>query len=222
MLKELEESHSEFMLRWHLYRRWKKRIPAFRRAVYQFHHAMRQSPGGLFIDLGANIGDVARHPARLGMRVIAFEPDPIARAVLSRRFGRNKNVTIVPKAVGASARTTTFYQTADVGQRLKATEASSIVRSEFHENGTSFDVEVVDLVQFVRDLGEPVSIVKMDIEGAEAECLEALIDTGIYRSIGQVFVETHERFSPELDDRIAKLRERIAKENIGNINLDWR
>ena len=80
---------------------------------------------------------------------------------------------------------------------------------------------MVDLVQFLRGLDEPVAVVKMDIEGSEAECIESILDAGIHRSIGQILVETHERFSPDLAAQINRLRDRIGREGIRNINLNW-
>ncbi|MER9208828.1 MULTISPECIES: FkbM family methyltransferase [unclassified Mesorhizobium] len=217
----LRESYFEFMLRWYAYRRWHRPPRRVRQAEYDFHQLMKKLPAdSLFIDLGANIGDVTGHVLAYGMRVIAFEPDPVARQILTTRFGNNDRVTIIPKAVGGSARTATFHQRPDVSD-LRRTESSSLIQTHEHTNGKSFEVEVVDLVQFLQGLHEPIAIVKMDIEGAEAECIEAMLDAGIHRSIGQILVETHERFSPDLADRIGKLRGRIAQEGIRNINLDW-
>ena len=181
---------------------------------------MRRLPkGGLFVDLGANVGTATRTALGYGMRVIAFEPDPVARSVLLNSVSGNQNVQVVPKAVGASARTATFYQRGNAAD-LNGTESSSLF-GEDGELGNSFEVEVVDLVQFLNGLGEPVAVLKMDIEGAEAECIEALLDAQLQNQIGNVLVETHERFSPELAARIGALRARIKAENISNINMDW-
>ena len=215
----LKESYFEFMLRWRLYRQWRPR--PHRQAEYDFHRLMKNVPaGGLFIDLGANVGDVTRHALDYGMRVIAFEPDPTARQVLTKRFGDNDRVTIIPKAVGGSARKATLHQRSNV-EDLGRTEASSLIQTSQHAAGNRFEVEVVDLVQFLRGLDEPVAVVKMDIEGSEAECIESILDAGIHRSIGQILVETHERFSPDLAAQINRLRDRIGREGIRNINLNW-
>jgi FkbM family methyltransferase len=178
------------------------------------------SKNGLFIDLGANVGDVTRQALRYGMRVIAFEPDPDARRVLSERFRGDGRVTIIPKAVGSSARTATFHQPPHVDEVWR-TEASSLYRSSGHMNGNSFEVEVIDLVDFLRNVGEPVSVLKMDIEGAEVECIESILDSGIHKSIGQILVETHEEIFTDLVDRTRALRERIEHEKIMNIDLSW-
>jgi len=217
----LRESYFEFMLKWYAYRRWQRPPRRLRQAEYDFHQIMRKVPAGsLFIDLGANVGDVTGHALAYGVRVFAFEPDPIARKTLAKRFGGNDRVTIIPKAVGGSARKAQFHQRPDVNDGRR-TESSSLIQTHEHENGNSFEVEVVDLVAFLQGLDGPIAVVKMDIEGAEAECIEAMLDAGLHHSIGQIWVETHERFSPELAERIGKLRDRIARENISNINLDW-
>lgn len=217
----LRESYLECMLRWHLYRRWLWPRRRYRQVEYDFHRMMKRSPaGGLFIDLGANVGDVTRHALNYGMKVIAFEPDPLACRVLTEKFGGDDRIKIIPKAVGGAARVATFYQRPDV-DNIRRTESSSLMRTSEHERGSSFDVEVVDLAQFLRDLRQPVAILKMDIEGAEAECIEAILDAGIHHSIGKILVETHERFSPDLAARIGRLRDRIAREGIDNIDLDW-
>ncbi|MRX33235.1 FkbM family methyltransferase [Aminobacter sp. MDW-2] len=215
------ESYPEFMVRWHLYRRWKRPPNPTRKAEYTFYKLMKSAPrGGLFVDLGANVGDVTNRALAYGMRVIAFEPDPVARKVLVERFGRNDRVTIIPKAVGASARTAVFYQRPDIANVGK-TQSSSLLETHEHASGSQIEVEVIDLVQFLRDLREPVSVIKMDIEGAEVECLEALFESGIYRSIGAMLVETHDRLFPQLTPRLDRIRNRITVEQLSHVCLDW-
>lgn len=216
----LKESYLEFAVRWHLYRKWHRPPKPSRQAEYDFHQIMKKTPAGsLVLDLGANVGDVTGHALNYGMRVIAFEPDPVARKILTARFGNSDRVAIIPKAIGGAARTAMFHQASETDPAR--TEASSFFETKHNAQGPMLNVEVVDIVQFLRDLKEPVAIIKMDIEGAEAECVEAILDAEMHQSIGQVLVETHERFSPELAARIGKLRERIALTGIANINLNW-
>ena len=58
-------------------------------------------------------------------------------------------------------------------------------------------VEVIDLIEFVQALDRRVKILKIDIEGAEFEIIEKLLDTGIYRKIDYIFCETHPHFFSE-------------------------
>ncbi|CDX55875.1 Nodulation protein NoeI [Mesorhizobium plurifarium] len=216
----LEESAFECSIRWHLYRRWKRPPRRLRLGEYNFHQMMKRvRKDGLFIDLGANVGDVTRQALRYGMKVIAFEPDPVAREVLSNRFRGDDRVRIIPKAVGAGARIATFHQ--PQLDEVWRTEASSLYCSDGHQGGTSFEVEVIDLVDFLQTIDEPIAVLKMDIEGAEVECIESILDSGIHTSIGQILVETHEAIFPDLADRTRALRERIEHDGYRNIDLSW-
>jgi len=216
-----EESYLEFMLRWYTYRRWKKNISPTRQAEFRLHKMLRQVPAdSIFVDLGANVGSVSIAAAKHNLQVISFEPDPLALKVLRKNTKDNDRITVIPKAVGSTARTDTFHQRPDV-ENVQFTQSSSLIRTGEHDGGQSFDVEVINIVDFLDGLSSPVSIVKMDIEGAEAECMEAILDAGWHRKVGYFLVETHERFSPELDRRISALRKRIADEQIENVDLDW-
>ncbi len=61
----------------------------------------------------------------------------------------------------------------------------------------------------------------MDIEGSEIDILNKIIDKDLHKKIDFIFVETHERFSHSLGIETAKLKLRIKKLKIKNINLDW-
>lgn len=172
-----------------------------------------QPRNGVFLDLGANVGNVTAVALEYGHKVYAFEPDPQARRTLLSRFEGNPKVEIIAKAIGGSARTSQFYTCPGTD-----THSSSLWRQGGHSGGGVYDVEVVDIVEFVRSL-PLVTIVKMDIEGAEVECLVALLDAGLLKDIPLVLVETHERFSEELATGIAKIRERV--EGMPNVNLEW-
>ncbi len=218
----LEEGYHEAALRWHLYRRWKKPPRRTRVLEWLFHKAARAAPrGSIFLDCGANVGDICVAALKHKMKVIAFEPDKNALKLLRKRFEGTRNVEIIPKAVGNSDRTANFFQNEKSSQGdVLATQASSFFRHE-HAQDEAGLVEVVDIVKFIRNLDTPVGILKMDIEGAEIECLEAILDAGLHTSIGQILVETHERFSEDLAAKTAALRTRIQAIGATNINLDW-
>lgn len=210
----------EHWLRWHLNRRW--RNSRKHNAQHDFRLALRALPkGALAIDCGANVGDITALMRRQGLRVIAFEPDPLAVARLRRRFAGVPEVEVVEKAVGASARRAAFFQRRDAGADIRATQGSSLMRKRQHAEEAAASVEVVDLPAFIATLAEPVALLKVDNEGAEAELLERMLDTGVHRSTGHIFVETHERFSPEIARRLGAIRARLAAEEIVNVNMDW-
>ena len=211
-------------LRWNLYDRHQKDYPVQRRAIWDFFNHIRTMPrGSLVIDCGANVGNVTRAFVRLGFEVHAFEPDPYARQFLERRYGKHPLVTIHPKAVGAAPGRLTLYRKADFARKPKrSTVSSSLLRRPVHGDANNVEVDVIDLSAFIRGLGRRVDILKLDVEGAEVEIIEHLIGDGTSNLIGMIYAETHERHSTELAERTLRLRQRIAAEKIGNINLDWR
>lgn len=214
------EGYLENTLRWYLYRRLKRRQDPHRVGERMFYDvALRAPKGSTFLDLGANVGVVTGAALKLGLKVVAFEPDPHALAALTNRFGTHPDVEIIPKAIGSGARTAKFYRNhrADEGH----TAASSMIETTYHEGGIPVSVEVVDLVDFLKSRPTMPSLVKMDIEGSEAECLEAILDAGLQNSVGAFLVEAHDRVSADIAHRLDRIRERLVESNIRNINLEW-
>lgn len=175
------------------------------------------------IDCGANIGRFTAMLAGTGARVYAFEPNPHAFAKLRARFDEQPNVTLLQAAIHSEAGTVRLYMHQNAGEDpLLWSTGSSILDYKGNVDRESFvEVEAVDLCDFIESVGNPVAILKMDVEGAEAQILKRLIETGIYRRIGHMFVETHELKIPELRPAMSELRSMIRDRNIDTINLDW-
>ncbi|MFT4129080.1 FkbM family methyltransferase [Labrys sp. (in: a-proteobacteria)] len=222
---EFKESYFSSWLKWHVYRRYRvSQKNKFKGATYILRKTVRSIPqGSLVIDCGANVGEVSEYFLSKGMRVIAFEPDPVALIALISRLGSNLRLRIEPKAVGGQAGRATLYQTSHAfAGNLDNTISSSLVKRDIHGDASIENIEIVDLVQYIQSLEEKVRILKLDIEGYEVEVLESIIDSGIYKNIDLIIVETHERFSKVLEQKTDDLRRRISELGIRNINLDWR
>lgn len=180
-------------------------------------------PGDVAIDAGANVGDVTEIMAKTGATVYAFEPNPHAFKVLAKKFAGRPNVHCLNKAVLDHAeRLRLYFHENARWNPVKWSNGSSLL--SFKKNVTaenSVEVEAVDLAEFIRSLGVPVKLLKMDVEGVECAIIEKLIDTGLVREIGYLVAETHEEGIPELRERTEQLRRRIAAEGFTNVNLDW-
>jgi FkbM family methyltransferase len=178
--------------------------------------------GSVAIDCGANVGEISAILVNYADRVIAFEPDPAALTTLRKRLSDNPKITIIPKAVGGFARVEHLFQT-DKAKKgdIDDTVCTSIFYFDHLSNKSTAEVEVVDLISFMRNLDANIGLLKIDIEGGEAEVLEALLDSGFYKQIGSILVETHDRFSPALAARLDAIRSRIRSERITNIDLTW-
>lgn len=67
-----------------------------------------------------------------------------------------------------------------------------------------------------------MKLLKVDIEGAEYDLLNGLIDRGAMDRIEAVFVETHAHSIPSLVPVDKALRDRIDKLGLGGkIDLNW-
>ena len=128
-------------------------------------------PGDTFVDGGANVGLFALAAAsRVGPGgcVIALEPAPWARSALLRNIGLNRFrwVRVSASALGEGRRTAAFVAFPRAGSGLSSFAPGSTVGGEL------LTVAVVPLDETVpHTLWERLSIVKLDLEGAEQQAL---------------------------------------------------
>lgn len=182
-------------------------------------------PGEIAIDCGASIGDVTEELVKKGAEVCCFEANPVTFEFLSKRFGSNPSVQCFQKAVSDRAGKARFYLHEDFDgsdEKLRTANGSSLL--EFKGNvrkDQPIEVETIDLCAFIESLDREIGLLKIDIEGAEIEVINRLIDTGLYKKARVILAETHERKIPELRVPTQKLRDRIKEMGISNIDLDW-
>jgi len=155
--------------------------------------------GDLCIDLGVNVGDITTRMAATGADVIGFEPDPDAYAAAIATTGHLPNVTLHQKAAGHKADQLMLRRSAkwSADDPTRYTAMSSLVRNDDKMDAThGVMVDVVDIIAFLEDLDRDIRILKMDIEGAERDIMQRLIDHPLLTRIDCIFVETHERVDP--------------------------
>lgn len=184
-------------------------------------------PRDVVLDCGANVGKISTQLAASGAQIHAFEPDPFAFAELSKACADLPNVTLHNAAVGATAGTIRLMRAANFDENPTGASVKStiVAGGRMIDESEGIEVQLLSFLDLVRDLvakhGE-IALVKMDIEGAELDILEALEETGLLQGIRCMVVETHERKFKELRGRYRALRDRMAEPpHAGRVYLDW-
>jgi FkbM family methyltransferase len=130
------------------------------------------------VDIGANVGQFAatlawRHPQ---LRVWSFEPNPVARELLSRNAAQTSGWTVVPYGVGAEDGEIDFFFVPG-----KSAQGSA-VRDNAMNGLLSTGVQQIRAPlrridrAFATELGLPevIDLLKIDVEGAEADALRGV------------------------------------------------
>ena len=160
-------------------------------------------PGDTVLDLGGNIGYFAlsmQLPKR-GARVHSFEPASATRARLQRNVDENglgDLITAYPYAVSGSAGVV----------RLKHAEMAaefSLFDRKTTRVGEEEEVRTVSLAEAVAMTGaDAIDLLKIDIEGAEIEVVEAA-DAATWAKVRRVVVEYHDVFRPGCRERVTRV-----------------
>ena len=195
-------------------------------ALDEFDDALQVSANKTCIDLGANVGEYTEMMARSVKSVIAFEPDPWAYAKLMINMERFTNVRLENAAASTMDGVVQLWRHAEFhSDPAKYSIGSSLISHKFDitNNDQVVEVRSINFIDYIADLDEDIGVIKMDVEGAEVDILEALLDTPeILSRVDYVFAETHENRIRDQTARVECLVERCFHMTKPYFNLNWR
>ena len=213
-----------FILKWYFFGRLKVGRKSRKiKALGDFNNALGfLQKGSLVIDAGANVGEFTKLFLDKGFKVHAFEPDTIALKELKKKCETSKELKLYEAAVGLKNERQKLYRYRKFDESNPySTQGSSLLNYRSGKNKPFIEIKVIDFIEYLKQQTDSISLLKMDIEGIEIDILNKIIDENLHKKIKFIFVETHERFSHSLGVETAKLKLRIKKLKIRNINLDW-
>jgi FkbM family methyltransferase len=182
------------------------------------------SKGDIALDCGANVGLFTTRMAQSGATVYAFEPNPDAYRKLAEVTASYPNVLLHQAAVTTKLGEVELYlhKYADDDPEYWSSGSSLLAEKSNVRKDNALKVEGIHLAAFIKELGQPVKLMKMDIEGAEVDVLNQLLDEGLHELIEQAFVEVHDRRIKSLAKPTQRLRERLQALGVSHFRLDWR
>ncbi|MBS4241544.1 FkbM family methyltransferase, partial [Campylobacter vulpis] len=172
----------------------------------------------LCIDCGAHAGLISDIILHCGGRVECFEPNIYLNFFLKRKFENNKNVKIHQKAVSNKAGKTQFL----TFQNRILSQGNRIVESvQDSETSDAYEVEIINLCEFLEQKEERIYLLKLDVEGAEFDILPHLIEKRFYEKIDFIVCETHEYMFENGYEKLEQIQKELQKRGVKNVFLDW-
>ncbi len=172
-------------------------------------------------DCGANVGLVSDIFLFLGGNVVAFEANPYACNFLRKKYRNSKNMRLICAAVSNKNGSAEI----SINPDHNFDQGASISRQDIEPRGIErrfATIPTVRLSEILNEESDEIYLLKLDIEGSEFDVVADIIETGAYKNIKHIVVETHSRFFPDGDYKLEKLKQLIKDNQITNINLEWK
>ena len=89
------------------------------------------------------------------------------------------------------------------------------------KTGINSTIKLISIRQFLNDSGiDTIDLIKINIEGAEYELIEGIIDNKIHLKIKNLQIQFHD-FFPDAKERVDILRKKLAKTHKPTYTYDF-
>jgi FkbM family methyltransferase len=188
-----------------------------RRSMALWQALLRLHPWSLILDVGANHGEMLLWPDLPCARVYAFEPNPALAPLLRRSLAESRIAAeVVEAAVGAADGHIALH----LDRRWSGT--SSLIAANTSGDYRTVDVPITRLDSFLAGLDGPAPggslLVKIDVEGLEAEVLQGLRPALSRWDRVAIMAEVH-RLTPDVLDGVASDFDVLALNDAGALQL---
>ncbi|MFO7928855.1 MAG: FkbM family methyltransferase [Candidatus Humimicrobiaceae bacterium] len=189
-----------------------------RRKLLRFYSQF-VSEGDLCFDIGANLGNRTKVFLELGATVVAVEPQDNCMRKLLKKYGSNKSVFLVHKALGAmEGKGNLILSNSHTVSSMSKEWIDCVKNSDMFFTSTSafqwnknVTVPVTTLDKLIEKYGNP-AICKIDVEGFEYQVIK-----GLSRSIKMISFEFTP--TPKLIDLTIESIKHLS--TIGNVQFNY-
>jgi FkbM family methyltransferase len=158
---------------------------------YYIKHHLKNDKKNTIFNVGANTGQEIEILKDLNCEIHAFEPHPIIFKILKEKYNDYKNVIFNEAAVWSSNEYKDLYfknskESVNGGATL-------IIHKGNISKNIKTKVKCIDVSEYIINLNSQVDLFWMDIEGAEYDIINHLLNTGMINRINHIYFEDHER-----------------------------
>ena len=174
---------------------------------YAFH-TTKKDP--IIIDCGSNIGISVLYFKYLypDAKIIGFEPEPTSFEILNQNIEANnlKDITVHPIALCNKEGSITFFRSENApGSTVNGIKSNG----GFVRNAPTIEVKASRLSNYING---PVDFLKMDVEGAEDDIFEDLVENNKLKFIKEMVFEFHHHMTKS-DDRLSTILKILEDHN---------
>jgi len=155
------------------------------------------NPTSLVFDLGGYEGQWASDIfAMYGCTIHVFEPVEVFAQKIETRFARNKRISVHRFGLSSKTEKVRLYLNAD---------GSSI----FGAGAEAVEIQLMKAITFLSEAQiDRIDLMKINIEGAEYDLLDHLLDCGFVNRIGNIQVQFHDFFA-NAERRMIEIQQRL-------------
>ena len=181
-------------------------------AVHRLNYPLNQD--SVVFDIGGYQGNFADQiHNKFNATVHVFEPMKQFSDYIGSRFAGNDKVLVYPVGVGAETKDLTIYVPNGQDEATLHPGESSIAREE--------EILVVDVVEvFEKIKVDHVDLMKLNIEGAEFDLLERLLDTGLHKKVTDIQIQYH-IIDEDSEAKRDSISERLSETHECTWNYPW-
>lgn len=165
------------------------------------------------LDIGANIGRFTSVFARYKCKVYSFEPTRKTFDILLNRFKDMDNVVLKNSACWINnTKMRLYHHELSSYNDVYWSDGNSLIEKKTNVLRDDYEeVEAIDLSEFIFNLNQNINLIKMDVEGAEVELINHIIDTGAIDKVNYLICETHEKKNKFLLEGTQSLKDKVKK-----------